>query len=401
MTIEEQLRFLKRNTTHIVDEQELLDKLKSGKKLRIKLGVDPTASHVTLGWAVVFRKLRDFQRLGHQACLIIGNFTAQIGDPSGKSKTRPQLTTEQVKEYADSVLDQIFKILDKDKTEVYFNGEWLDNMKLADFIRLASKVTVARILERDDFKNRLKEEKPISLHEIIYPMCQAYDSVELKADVELGGNDQLFNNLLGRTLMTQFSMEGQSVMLCPLLVGTDGKEKMSQSLGNYIGITEEPNEMFGKAMSIPDDIIINWMELTTDISPEEIEKYKTALEKNEINPRDAKLYLAKSLVSVYHGSEAGEKAEQYFIDTFSARKGPTDVEEVTLPGSCLTENGVDIVSLLLELKFADSRGSAKRLIQSGAVSIEGNKITDLYTQENIKDKVLKVGKHRFCKLVAH
>ncbi len=399
MKIEDQLRLLKRNTTYFVDESELKEKIQSGKQLRVKLGVDPTASDVTLGWAVVFRKLKEFQDLGHHACLIIGDFTAQIGDPSGKSKTRPQLTSEQVSTYANSVLDKIFKIIDKDKTTVYFNSEWLGSMKLDDFIRLASKVTVARILERDDFSKRLKEEKPISLHEMIYPMCQAYDSVKINADIELGGNDQLFNNLLGRTLMSQMGMSGQCVMLSHLLVGTDGKEKMSQSLGNYVSICDDPNTMFGKAMSIPDSLIINWMELTTVMSQEEIDTYKNALNSNSINPRDAKIALAKSLVMLYHGKGQSLTAEEYFINTFSAKKGPTEVEEKQVPQEILEGSERDIIALLVSLGFSSSRGSAKRLIESGAVSIDGEKLTTFNFSGELDGKVLKVGKHRFCKLI--
>ena len=242
MTIDEQLAILRRGTTEIISEADLAEKLKLGRPLRVKLGVDPTARDVTLGWAVVLRKLRDFQRLGHTACLIIGDFTALIGDPSGKSKTRKQLSREEIQANVETVSKQVYKILDPARTEIYYNKDWLGAMGFEDVIRLASRYTVARILERDDFTNRLRENRPVAMHEILYPLCQGFDSVEIKADVELGGNDQKFNNLVGRNLMEQYGLPAQVVMLCPLLVGLDGKEKMSQSLGNYIGIEEPPND---------------------------------------------------------------------------------------------------------------------------------------------------------------
>ncbi len=318
MTIEEQLALLRRGTSEIISEANLATKLKSGKPLRVKLGVDPTVAHVTLGWAVVLRKLRDFQRLGHTAVLIIGDFTAMIGDPSGKSKTRPQLSREEVQKNVEAVSKQVYKILDPDRTEIRFNGDWLGEMGFAEVIKLAAKTTVARIMERDDFTNRFTDHKPIALHEILYPLCQGYDSVAVESDIELGGNDQKFNNLVGRDLQGHYGQEPQVVILSPLLVGTDGKEKMSQSLGNYISVIDSPNEMYGKTMSIPDETIENWFELCTDVPMSEV---KELLVEGK-NPRDAKMRLAREIVALYHSREAAQEANEYFVTTFSKREQP-------------------------------------------------------------------------------
>ena len=395
MTIDEQLALLRRGTSEIISEEDLKKKLATGRPLRVKLGVDPTARDVTLGWAVVLRKLRDFQRLGHTACLIIGNFTAQIGDPSGKSKTRRQLTPEEVKVNVDAVMTQVHKILDPEKTEILFNDDWLGKMNFADVIRLCSRYTVARILERDDFTKRLAENRPVSMHEILYPLCQGMDSVEMKADVEIGGNDQKFNNLVGRTLMEQYGQEGQVVVLCPLLVGLDGKEKMSQSLGNYVSIVDTPNDIYGKTMSIPDDLIENWFELCTDVP---IEEYK-ALIRDTPNPRDVKKRLASELVALYHGADAAREADEFFVATFSKRELPVDAEEVALPDST---DGYPLPSLIATLGLAKSNGDARRLMQAGAVSLDADKATDpvkRFSEEELVGKVLRVGKHHFVKLV--
>jgi len=397
MTIDEQLALLRRGTTEIISEEDLRKKLARGTPLRVKLGVDPTARHVTLGWAVVLRKLRDFQRLGHTACLIIGDFTAQIGDPSGKSKTRPQLTREQVQENVDAVMEQVGLILDREKTEILFNKDWLGAMKFEDVIRLCSRYTVARILERDDFTKRLEEHRPISMHEILYPLCQGMDSVEMKADVEIGGNDQKFNNLVGRNLMEQYGMEPQVVVLCPLLVGTDGKDKMSQSLGNYIGVTEAPNDMFGKTMSIPDEIIENYFELATDVPMAEV---KEMLAPGK-NPRDAKIRLAKEIVRQYHNDDAADEAERYFIETFSQRKQPVDAEEASIPEELVQDGAVSLPALIVALGLAKSNGNAKSLIQSGAVSLDADKVTEVSGRlavDDLKGRTLRVGKHQFRKL---
>lgn len=395
MNIEEQLALLKRGTTEIISEADLKTKLESGKTLRIKLGVDPTARSVTLGWAVVLRKLRDFQRLGHTAVLIIGDFTSLIGDPSGKSKTRPQLTPEEVQANVDAVLTQIDTILDVSKTEIRFNREWLGAMTFEDVIRLASRYTVARILERDDFTKRLKEERPIAMHEILYPLCQGYDSVAVKADVELGGNDQKFNNLVGRNLMAQFGQEPQVVVLSPLLVGTDGKDKMSQSMGNYIGVKDEPNEMFGKVMSIPDEIMTNYFELATDVPMEEVH----ALMNSSTNPRDIKRRLAREIVTLYHSAEAATAADEYFLATFSRREQPVEAESASISAEFGEEIGLP--ALIVQLGLAKSNGDAKRLMQSGAVALDGVKAADpshRYARQELVGKVLKVGKHLFRRL---
>ncbi len=401
MNLEEQLSIIRRGTTEIIGEDDLKIKLEKGIPLRVKLGVDPTVAHVTLGWAVVLRKLRDFQKLGHTACLIIGDFTSMIGDPSGKSKTRPQLTREQVEANVKAVSKQVYKILDPEKTEISFNRDWLGKMTFEDVIRLTSKYTVARILERDDFTNRLNEGRPISMHEILYPLCQGYDSVAIHSDIELGGNDQKFNNLVGRNLMREFDQEPQVVILSPLLVGTDGKEKMSQSLGNYVSIIEEPNQMYGKTMSIPDDLIANWFELCTDVPMAEINQMVSSIHSGEANPRDIKRRLAKEIVTLYHSSEDAQAADDYFINTFSKKQTPTDIIESEIPAELIIDQMVNIPGLIVHLGFAKSGGDAKRLIQAGAVSINEEKLnSDQFriAPESLIGFVLRVGKLSFCKI---
>lgn len=401
MTVEGQLEILRRGTTEIISEVDLAEKLKSGRQLRVKLGVDPTVGHVTLGWAVVLRKLRDFQRLGHTACLIIGDFTAQIGDPSGKSKTRPQLTREQVQENVEAVSKQIYKILDPDLTEILFNRDWLGPMTFEDVIRLAGRTTVARILERDDFTKRLEEQRPIALHEILYPLCQAYDSVAMRADIELGGNDQKFNNLMGRTLMSQYDMEPQVVILSPLLIGTDGKEKMSQSLGNFVSIVDEPNEMYGKTMSIPDAQMENWFELCTDVPMEEVRALCSEAAAGTLNPRDLKRRLAREIVALYHSPGAADEADAYFVRTFSERKQPVEAEEAAIPPDLLAEGSVPIAALVAALGLTKSNSEARRLMQAGAVRLDDEKLTEPMAAMpvgELEGKVLRVGKHQFRRL---
>lgn len=393
--LEEQLAILRRGTAEIISEVDLAAKLKEGRPLRVKLGVDPTAKDVTLGWAVVLRKIRDFQRLGHTGCIIIGDFTAQIGDPSGKSKTRKQLTREEVQENVAAVKEQLFKILLPERTEVYFNADWLGKMGFDDVIRLCSRYTVARILERDDFSKRLAEQRPIAMHEILYPLCQGMDSVELNADVELGGTDQKFNNLVGRNLMEQYGQRPQVVMLCPLLVGTDGKDKMSQSLGNYVSIVDPPNDMFGKTMSIPDDLIQNWFELCTDVPMTEVVDLLAAGR----NPRDAKVRLAKEIVTLYHDGGAAEEAERYFVETFSKRNQPVEAEEADIPSEARDGDAVNVPALIFALGLAKSNGAAKDLIKAGAVAVDGERVQEFrVSADQLQGKVLKVGKHQFRKL---
>lgn len=403
MNVSEQLALLRRGTLEIISEEDLARKLESGKPLRVKLGVDPTVAHVTLGWAVVLRKLRDFQRLGHTACLIIGDFTAQIGDPSGKSKTRPQLTREQVQDNVRAVSEQVYKILDPNRTEIFYNRDWLGAMTFEDVIRLASKYTVARILERDDFEKRLREERPIAMHEILYPLCQGFDSVRIEADVELGGNDQKFNNLVGRSLMSHYGQEPQVVILSPLLIGTDGKEKMSQSLGNYVSVVDTPNDMYGKTMSVPDALIENWFELCTDVPMDEVQGIVADCASGAMNPRDAKRRLAREIVALYHSAAAAEEADRYFLETFSQRKQPVEAEEVAIPDEALHEGAVVVARLVHALGLAKSLGEARRLIQAGAVAFDGDKVGDPYASiaaEELSGKVLRVGKHQFRRITA-
>lgn len=386
------MALLRRGTSEIIGEEDLARKLASGRVLRAKLGVDPTVAHVTLGWAVVLRKLRDFQRLGHTAVLIIGDFTAQIGDPSGKSKTRPQLSRGEVVRNVEAVSRQVYKILDPERTEVVYNRDWLGPMTLEDFIRVASKTTVARIMERDDFTKRWNEHRPIGLHEILYPLCQGYDSVAVRADVELGGTDQKFNNLVGRDLLQDYGMEPQAVLLCPLLVGTDGKEKMSQSLGNYVSVVDPPNDMYGKTMSIPDSLLANWFELCTDVPEEEAAALVAE------NPYLAKRRLAREIVALYHSAEAAEAAEAYFVSVFSQRAQPVEAEDAAIPLELLDGSEVPLAALASALGLAKSNSAARQLIAQGAVSLDGEKVAEpmaRFAPSELDGRVLRVGRHQF------
>ena len=395
MTVEKQLQTLRRGTSEIISESELAALLGQGRPLRVKLGVDPTARDVTLGWAVVLRKLRDFQRLGHQAVLVVGDFTAKIGDPSGKSKTRPQLSADEVAANVGAVSKQFGKILDMSKTEVRLNSEWLAPMDFEAVLRLCGKTTVARIMERDDFAKRWDAHQPIGMHELMYPLLQGTDSVALEADVELGGSDQKFNNLMGRQLQESSSQRPQVVVLTPLLVGTDGKEKMSQSLRNYISIVEPPNEMFGKTMSIPDELIPSWFELCTDVPLEEVARMLAG----ERNPRDAKMRLASEIVTIYHSDNAAKEAERYFVETFARRALPSEPEGAAIPATL--GDPAPLAMLIAELGMAKSNSAARELIKAGAVSLDAERITDPMARIFVADltgKVLRVGKHQFRKL---
>lgn len=396
MTVDEQLAVLRRGTAEIISEEDLAEKLRSGRNLRVKLGVDPTVAHVTLGWAVVLRKLRDFQRLGHTAVLIIGDFTAMIGDPSGKSKTRPQLDREEVERNVAEVSKQVYKILDPDRTEVTFNRDWLGALTLEDFVRIAAKTTVARIMERDDFTKRWNEHRPIGLHEVMYPLCQGYDSVAVRADVELGGTDQKFNNLVGRDLQGHYGQEPQTVVLCPLLVGTDGTEKMSQSLGNYVSVVGAPNDMYGKTMSIPDHLLTNWFELCTDVPMDEATALVAA------DPYRAKRRLAQEVTALYHTPQAAQEASDYFDNVFAKRELPEAVEEASLPPDLLASGDVALAQLIGTLGMAKSNGAARQLIQQGAVSLDGEKVTDPFARfgpADLDGKLLRVGRHQFRRLL--
>jgi len=382
---------LGRGAADIISLAELGEKLKksaaTGVPLRVKLGLDPTAPDIHLGFAVVLRKLRLFQDLGHEAHLIIGDFTAQIGDPSGKSKTRPQLTRAQVEENARTYKEQLFRILDPAKTVVHFNGDWLGAMTFADVIRLAAKYTVAQTLEREDFARRLEEKKPVGLHEILYPLCQGQDSVEISADVELGGTDQRFNNLVGRELQRQSGKEPQVVLLMPILVGLDGVQKMSKSLGNYVGISEPAHEMFGKLMSIPDGAMRDYYTLCTEVPLEDVDALLAG------HPMVAKKRLGREIVALYWGASAGEEAQAAFEKQFSQGEVPDDVPDVALPGVEIT------VADLLKACFAISGGEARRMVGQGAVTVDGEKAEEALSTLTPHDGLLvKMGKRRWARV---
>ncbi len=397
-SLNEQMDLIKRGTVEIIPEDELVKKIensiKNNKPLRIKLGCDPTRPDLHLGHSVVLRKLAQFQSLGHQAVLIIGDFTGMIGDPTGRNVTRPPLTLDECKINANSYIEQAAKILDIQKTEIRYNSEWLGQMKFEDVIKLAAKYTVARMLERDDFNNRFKSGIPISMHEILYPLAQGMDSVYIKSDVELGGTDQKFNLLVGRDLQREYGQEPQIILTMPLLVGTDGKEKMSKSYGNYIGISDTPDDIYGKTLSIPDNLIFTYFELTTNISKEELKQIKLQLENPEINPRDLKRKLARTLVTLYYNEEKAKEAEENFDRLFIKKDIPENVPEMKLD-----KPEINIIDLLLQTKFASSKSEARRLIEQGGVSVSGEKITDLDAKVILNsEKILKVGKRKFIKL---
>ena len=402
MTIDEQISFLQKGTAEIIPRDELRSKLeksaKTGKPLRVKLGVDPTAPDIHLGHTVVIRKLRAFQELGHTVIFLIGDFTGLIGDPSGNSATRPQLTREEINANAETYKQQVSKLLDPAKTELRFNSEWMDKLGSDGFIRLASHVTVKQILERDDFANRLSEEKPIALHELLYPLTQAYDSVALEADVELGGTDQKFNLLMGRSLQREYEQEPQVAMIMPLLVGTDGVQKMSKSLGNYIGINEAPSEIFGKIMSISDDLMWRYYELLTDRTVEEIAALRQATETGERNPRDVKVELAKRIVADFHSPQAADHAEEQFNRVFRNKQTPEEVEE-----RIVAFGDRELRHLLVELGLASSNAEARELIKGGGVSLDGERC-NLQTKYSISIRPgkpghdIKVGKRRFVRV---
>ena len=403
MTIDEQLAYLRKGTIEIIPENELRVKLekslRTGKPLRVKLGADPTAPDIHLGHTVVIRKLRAFQELGHTVIFLIGDFTGLIGDPSGKSTTRPQLTREEIAANAETYKAQIFKLLDPAKTEIRFNSEWMDKLGSDGFIRLASHVTVKQILERDDFAKRLSEERPISLHELLYPLTQAYDSVALEADVELGGTDQKFNLLMGRNLQREYNQEAQICVVMPLLEGTDGVQKMSKSLGNYIGINEPPQEIFGKVMSISDELMWRYYELLTDLRLNEIDVMRAEAKLGARNPRDIKADLAKGIITDFHSKAAAAAAEQDFVRRFRNKETPDEVEERLLPSN--HPKGWDLSQLLVTVGLADSKAEARRLIQQGGVYVDGERQTAINSVTVWKpgmSTLLKVGKRRFVRV---
>ncbi len=390
---------IKGKTVEIINDNELKDRLKLDRPLRVKLGADPTAPDLHLGHYVVLRKLRDFQELGHTVVFIIGDFTALIGDPSGKSKTRPPLSRKQIQENAKTYFDQVFTILDKNKTEIHYNSEWLSKIDLEQWIRIASNFTVARILERDDFFNRYKKGVPIFFHEFFYPIMQAYDSVAIKADVELGGTDQKFNLMIGRKLQESYDMMPQIAIIMPILRGLDGVKKMSKSLGNYVGITEEPDSMFGKIMSIPDELISEYYFLVLDKSEEEAKEIDEIIKSGKENPMNLKLKLAHDIVALFHSEKDADAAEERFKNIFSARKIPEDIEELNTR-KYLDESGkLDVVVLLFENKITNSKSEARRLMKQGAVRLNDKKLLDpRQTYAFSNGDVLKVGKRKFYKL---
>ncbi|HEY2381929.1 MAG TPA: tyrosine--tRNA ligase [Terriglobia bacterium] len=400
--IEQQLERIRRGSVDIIREEELVEKLKraqkTGKPLRVKAGFDPTAPDIHLGHTVLIRKMKHFQELGHAVIFMIGDFTGLIGDPSGRSATRKQLTAEEVKQNAETYKQQIFKILDPQKTIVDFNSRWCMALGADGFIRLAGKYTVARILEREDFSKRYTSQQPIAMHELLYPIVQGYDSVALEADVELGGTDQRFNLLVGRDLQREYGQESQIVLTMPLLEGLDGVQKMSKSLGNYIGISEPPNEQFGKVMSISDDLMFRYYELLTDIPLAEIRQMKQEIAAGRRHPMDTKADLAVRIISGYHGADAAETAREEFNRVFRKKEIPEDIETKEIS---LASGPIRLTKLLANLHLAASNAEAQRLIESGAVHVNEQRVTDPKFEISQPDKYLiKVGKRRFLRLIA-
>jgi tyrosyl-tRNA synthetase len=401
----QQLAFLARNAAEVLPHDELRDKLErsvsEGRSLRVKLGLDPTAGEVTLGWAVVLRKLREFQDLGHTAVLIVGDFTARVGDPSGKSETRPRLSKEVVQANAERVLGQFDKILSKERLEIRYNSEWLEPMSMEDVLRMTSLYTVARMLERDDFAKRFAERRPISIMEFLYPLLQAMDSVNVQADVELGGNDQRFNLLVGREIQKDYGQEQQVVFTMPLLVGLDGTRVMGQSFGNYVGISEPPEEMFGKLMRVPDELIGQYLELCTELEPEEIERLGREVRQGSLRPDVAKRGMARAVVALYHGPEASVAAEERFDRVFREHEIPADVPEMDLPASLAGLEKVWVPRLLAELGLVSSNSEGRRQIEQGGVRVDGSPVTDAHVELLVRElpgRILQVGRRKFVRI---
>ncbi|MBK7629392.1 MAG: tyrosine--tRNA ligase [Ignavibacteriales bacterium] len=399
-SLNEQIDIIKRGVVEIIPEDELVKKIeksiKTSKPLNIKLGCDPSRPDLHIGHSVVIRKLAQFQELGHQAILIIGDFTGMIGDPSGRNATRPALTLEATRINGNSYFEQASKILHKEKTKIVYNSEWLGKMNFEDVIKLASKYTVARMIERDDFTKRFKAGEPISVHEFLYPLAQAMDSVAIESDVELGGTDQKFNLLVGRDIQREYGIEPQVILTMPLLVGTDGVEKMSKSYDNYIGISDEPSQIFGRTLSIPDNLIYQYFELATNVSNQKLAEIKSQLANGAANPRDIKRELARILVTMYHNQEAAEIAQQEFDNIFINKGLPDEIEEYNIGET----KEMNILDLIILVNFAPSKGEARRLVLQGGVSIDGNKISDVQSSISVTTgMILKVGKRKFIKLI--
>jgi tyrosyl-tRNA synthetase len=400
---EEQLEIIRRGTAEIISEEELLRKLRraeeTGKPLKIKAGFDPTAPDLHVGSAVVLRKMKHFQDLGHEIIFLIGDFTALIGDPSGKTKTRKQLSREEVKENAKTYQKQIYKILDGEKTRIEFNSTWCDSMKFEDVIALTSRYTIARLLERDDFSQRMADQQPISVLELLYPLVQGYDSVALEADVELGGTDQTFNLLVGRTLQREYGQEPQVILTMPILEGTDGVQKMSKSLGNHIGINEPPEEIYGKAMSVADELMEKYFELATEVPQSEIKQLMDLVESGEMHPKGAKQRLAREIVTLYHGEAAAKEAEIRFEQVFARKELPDEMPSLLISKGELNDGKIWIVKTLVQAGFAGSNGEARRLIQQGGVRINQEEVTLDNCDISVKDgDVLQAGKRRFAQI---
>lgn len=398
MKFEKEMKIIKKGTSEIIPESELLKKLeysqKTGKPLRVKYGIDPTGSDVHIGHLVPIRKMREFQDLGHTGVIIIGDFTAQIGDPTGKDASRPPLTFEQVKKNAEKYMEQIYTVLDKSKTEVRWQSEWFGKMGMAEVLKLLSKFTLAQFMAHDTFRKRYENGLSLGMHELMYPVLQAYDSVAIQSDIELGATEQKFNILSGRDMQRYFNMPEQVAVLSPILMGTDGKQKMSKSLGNYIAVFDEPKDKYGKVMSIPDELIINYFNYATKLDPDEIEEIEKTLAEGKVNPKIIKQRLAREVVKLYHGEEQSIKAEEEFNRIFSQNKIPTEMPELIL------NEKVWIIKLLTDSKLCSSNGEARRMLKQNAVSIDGEKITDANAEifpEN--EMILKVGKRRFLRLI--
>jgi tyrosyl-tRNA synthetase len=401
--VEEQLEYIRKGSVEIIREEELVAKLrkaqKTGKPLRVKAGFDPTAPDIHLGHTVLIRKMKHFQDLGHTAIFLIGDFTGMIGDPSGRSATRKQLTKEEVLANAETYKQQIFKILNPETTVIDFNNRWMSELGSEGFIRLASRYTVARIIEREDFSNRMKNQQPIAMHELLYPLVQGYDSVALGADVELGGTDQRFNLLVGRDLQREYGQESQIVVTMPLLEGIDGVQKMSKSLGNYIGINDDPKDQFGKVMSISDEMMFRYYELVTDRSLAEIAALKVDVASGKRHPMEAKAELAVQIITDYHGAAVAQAARDEFNRVFRRGEVPEDVETKKLS---ITAGPMRITKLLAAVNLAPSNAEAQRLIESGAVHINDERITDVKTELTKPGEYLfKVGKRRFLRLIVN
>ncbi|WP_270940114.1 tyrosine--tRNA ligase [Romboutsia lituseburensis] len=398
INLDDQVKIILKGVDDIIDEKDLREKLvnadKEGRQLVIKLGLDPSAPDIHLGHTVVLRKMKQLQDLGHKVVIIIGDFTGKIGDPTGKSSARKALTTEQVLENAKTYQEQIFKVLDKEKTEVRFNSEWLAKLNFEDVVKLAATITVARMLEREDFKKRYESHTPISVHEFFYPLMQGYDSVAIKADIELGGTDQRFNLLMGRALQKEFGQESQVVIMMPLLEGLDGVNKMSKSLGNYIGVDEEAGVMYQKSMEIPDELIIKYYNLVTDIHPDVVNQIEKDLKEDKVNPRDIKMGLAKEIVRLYHGDEKANFAEERFKSVF--QKGQIPVDILTVEASA---TDFDLAQIVVDNKLAPSKSELRRLVKQGGVKVNNEKIDDLQAINVEGELVVQIGKKKFIKII--